>query len=104
MSGITVSISTPGPGLGRIIARNLQALSGGVVDEKRKDDLEEQVRFRSDRMFKHNNKWFFYTREGTIEGPFEDQLEARHQLKIYIEMMAAHLAGELSLEPLEPKD
>jgi len=68
----------------------------------RKDDLETQVRFRSDRMFKHSNKWYFCTREGTIQGPFEDQFEANYQLKIYIDIRASDLAGELSLEPLEP--
>ena len=72
------------------------------MEAKRKGDLKTRTRFVSDRMFKHGDKWFFYTREGTVQGPFEDQLEARHQLNIYIEMMASRLAGELSLEPLEP--
>ncbi len=71
------------------------------MKEKRKDDLKAQIRVRSDRMFKHNNKWFFCTREGTIQGPFEDQFEANYELKIYLDSRASDLAGELSLEPLE---
>ena len=66
------------------------------MEAKREDDLETQARFRSDRTFKDGGKWFFYTREGTIEGPFDDRLEASRQAKIYIERMASHLAGELS--------
>ncbi|MCZ6831267.1 MAG: DUF6316 family protein [Gammaproteobacteria bacterium] len=71
------------------------------METKRTDDPKMQTRFRSDRVFGHDGKWFFYTREGTIEGPFEDHLEASWQVEIYIKMTASHLAGELSLEPLE---
>jgi hypothetical protein len=83
-----------------IFARNLQALSGDIVDKKRKDDLEKQAHFRTDRMMNHNGKWFFCTREGTFQGPFEDQLKASYQLKSYIKASASGLAGELSLVPL----
>ncbi len=72
------------------------------MGEKRKDDLHTQARFRSDRTIEHNGKWFFCTREGTIQGPFEDQVDAKLQLGIYIEIMASKINGELSLEPLEP--
>ena len=72
------------------------------MDEKHEDDLETQARFSSDRMFMHNGEWFFCTREETIQGPFEDQNQAYYQLNIYIDIMASALAGELSLEPLEP--
>ena len=78
------------------------ALAGGGMNAKRKDDLETQARYRTERTIKHNGKWFFCTREGTIQGPFLDQFEANYQLKIYIDSRASELAGELSLEPLEP--
>ncbi len=71
------------------------------MEAKRDDDLEIQARFRTDRMIKHDGKWYFCTREGTIQGPFEDQFEANYQLKIYIDSRASDLAGELSLEPFE---
>ena len=74
------------------------------MEVKRRVDLEIRTRFRFDRIFEHRDKWFFHTREGTIEGPFEDQLEASYQVIIYREKMTlgqqrAH--GELTLEPLE---
>ena len=100
--GVRISIAAPSPGLGIIIAKNLQALSGGVTEAKRKEDLEKQARFRTDRIIQHDGEWFFCTREGTIQGPFVDQFEADYQLKTYIDIMASGLAGELSLEPLEP--
>ena len=71
------------------------------MEAKREDDLEMKVRFRTDRMINHNGKWYFCTREGTVQGPFEDKFEANYELKIYLDAMAAGLAGELSLEPLE---
>ena len=72
------------------------------MEAKRKNDLEKQARFRTERIIQHDGKWFFCTREGTIQGPFVDHLEANYQLKRYIEVMASGLAGELSLEPFEP--
>ena len=74
------------------------------MEAKRRDDLEIKTRFRSDRINEHRGKWFFHTREGAIEGPFEDHFEASHQVRIYIEKMTLGLQsadGELSLEPLE---
>ena len=69
------------------------------MESKRKGDLKTRTRFGSDRLVEHSNKWFFYTREGTIEGPFEEQWQASSQVKIYIEMIASHLARKLSLQP-----
>ena len=98
MNRVTISISA----LSIIATRNVQALLGGVVEEKRKDDIEKQARFRTDRMIEHNGEWFFCAREGTIQGPFVDQWEASYQLKMYIDAAASNLAGEFSLAPLEP--
>ena len=69
---------------------------------KRRDDPNLQSHFRSDRVFENDGKWFFDTRENTVEGPFEDQLEATRQGMKYIERMTPGLqltAEELSLEP-----
>ena len=68
---------------------------------KRKEDLKTRVRFGFDRIFKDSGKWFFTTREGTLQGPFEDQFEANDELKMYLYAMATGLAGEISPDPLE---
>ncbi len=71
------------------------------MEAKRDDDLEIQARFRTDRMIKHDGKWYFCTREGTLQGPFQDQFEANDELKMYLNAMASDLIGELSPEMLE---
>ncbi len=68
---------------------------------KRKGDFRMEARFRSERMYKYNNKWFFCTREGALQGPFQDQFEANYELKMYLDAMASDLVGELSPEMLE---
>ena len=74
------------------------------MTEKRKNDLVAKTRFRSGRFFKNNGKWFFNTREGTIEGPFEELTEAESKLKEYIKIMNSGFMprhSKLELEPLE---
>jgi len=71
---------------------------------KRKDDQSTQSHFRTNRVYKEGDKWFFHTREGTIEGPFHNELEARTQIDTYIKLTILVLLDdldELSLEPLE---
>ena len=68
----------------------------------RKGDAATLARFRSERIMEHNGEWFFCTREGTIQGPFIDEWEAKYQLKRYIDIMVSGLAGEISIAPLEP--
>ncbi len=67
---------------------------------KRKGDLKTRARFGFDRIFEDSGKWFFTTREGTLQGPFEDQFEANDELKMYLDAMASDLVGELSPEML----
>ncbi|MCL6415387.1 DUF6316 family protein [Aestuariirhabdus sp. Z084] len=40
--------------------------------------------FRSDRFLCMNGDWFFMTREGSQEGPYDSQLQAERDLCIYI--------------------
>ena len=54
---------------------------------KRKDDPRTQPHIRTDRMVEESGLWFFYTREGTIEGPFGDRIEAEIQLEHYIKVL-----------------
>jgi hypothetical protein len=75
--------------------------------EKRKTDLVAKIRFRSSRFFKHNGKWFFNTREGTMEGPFEKLPEAENKLEEYIKIMNSGFMprySKLELEPLATEE
>lgn len=42
--------------------------------------------FRTERITQDGGKWFFTTREGTIEGPFECRMSAVNQLEMYVRL------------------
>ena len=44
--------------------------------------------FRSERMRRRNAGWYFYTREGSEEGPFAGADEAKAQLERYVSSVA----------------
>ncbi len=44
----------------------------------------EKTWFRADRFFHINDKWFFFTRENTQEGPFFSKREAEMELMLYL--------------------
>jgi hypothetical protein len=49
-------------------------------------------------------KWYFNTREGTLEGPFEERTEAKDRLKEYVRIMNSGFMprdSKLELEVLE---
>lgn len=53
---------------------------------------------------KAGGKWYFATREGTMEGPFEMRREAEYKLDSYIKvMLSGFVSGGsgLSIHPLE---
>lgn len=50
-----------------------------------------QACFRTSRMFREENYWFFKTREGKTVGPFQDELDASTQLEIYIRLVNSGL-------------
>ena len=69
------------------------------VTEKRKTDCKTQTRFRSARFFKDGGKWYFTTREGTMEGPFGELADAEKRLKEYVKIMnSGFLPGDSKLE------
>lgn len=73
------------------------------MNDYRESDLEPYTRFGTDRFFKDGDKWFFLTREGTMEGPFELRREAENRLEDYIKVMASGLISpdcKLSLQPV----
>lgn len=72
------------------------------MSERRKgESLQTRSRFRSDRMFQEGNKWYFQTREGTMEGPYRDRMEAARMLDAYMDVMqSCFTPGQgLSLQP-----
>lgn len=72
--------------------------------ENRKGDLAPYTKFRSSRFCKDGGSWYFLTREGTVEGPFEFKLEAENRLENYIKVMISGTLPEdsrLSIMPLD---
>jgi hypothetical protein len=70
--------------------------------DKRSEDKITHARFRSDRMFQDGNRWFFFTRECTVEGPFSSRIQTINQLDLYIKAMHSGLLKpekNLSLKP-----
>ena len=50
----------------------------------RKGESEPLPRFRESRFFHSLDKWYFITREGTVEGPFAHRVEAEQTLETYL--------------------
>ncbi len=75
----------------------------------RRGDAKPYSAFRADRFFKDGGKWYFCTREGTLEGPYELRSEAECKLDEYIRILNSGflpLECELasaSLVPLESR-
>jgi hypothetical protein len=46
---------------------------------------EDQIHpFRSERIYRENDAWYFDTREGTAPGPFRDQKMAKQALAVFL--------------------
>ena len=74
------------------------------MEMMRKSDPEPYTKFRPNRFFKDDGKWYFHTREAIPEGPFEYRDEAQQQLQDYIRIANSGFYAEssgLSLEPIE---
>ena len=75
-----------------------------AMKDARSTDKTAYAKFRPGRFFKDGGKWFFHTREGTFEGPFEMRAEAESRMEEYIRIAQSgymNLRRHLSLEPLE---
>lgn len=55
-----------------------------MADDKRAGDPGGKKFFRSGRFSVSNGKYFFSTREGTLEGPFDSKEEAERELALWI--------------------
>ena len=59
---------------------------------KRADDPDtNRSWFRSDRLVEEAGQWYFLTREGTVEGPYDSKVEAMEKINLYARVMEAHL-------------
>ena len=54
------------------------------MTDVRKGEAEPLPRFRKSRFFNSLDQWYFITREGTVEGPFEHQVDAHNMLEMYL--------------------
>ena len=80
---------------------SLTHVVGSVASRRKEDGQKYRNWFRSDRMSENGGKWFFCTREGTIEGPFDSQMDARSGLDVYINTVNLGLSppiNDLTLE------
>jgi hypothetical protein len=61
--------------------------------DKREDDLKLYTKFRASRFFKESCEWYFLTREGGQEGPFERKVDAKNSLEDYIKIWSGKPAS-----------
>ncbi|UCJ15206.1 DUF6316 family protein [Pseudomonas sp. MM211] len=59
---------------------------------QRAEDTVQTTHFRSDRVSTINGRFFFTTREGTLEGPYFSRDEAERNIPRYIDRMLQALA------------
>jgi len=74
--------------------------------DQRRTDCESSFQFRTSRFFRDGGKWFFYTREGTAEGPFGFRHEAEERLEVYKKVMSSGFMppdSKLAMQPLVAK-
>ena len=67
-----------------------------AAPERRIDDkpeIPDWQQYRSDRVFAARGKWYFHTREKTVEGPFENRLAAEYRIDVYIQIMKSAYLG-----------
>jgi len=75
--------------------------------DQRRTDTRVQTQFRTNRFIQNGGKWFFFTREGTMEGPFAFRHEAEERLEVYKKVMSSGFMprdSKLALYPLEMPD
>lgn len=71
-----------------------------ALQGRRKEDLPTtRIWSRSERLFEEAGSWHFYTREGTVEGPFSSKFGALDRLDTYIRMMQAGISVDTDRGP-----
>lgn len=74
-----------------------------MMADIRRTDSEARKWFRSSRFFKEGASWFFYTREGTMEGPFDTLSTAETRLEEYVKIMRSGFMPNDSKLRVEPQ-
>lgn len=71
--------------------------------DHRKSDIDKGRRwFRTpSRIFVENGLWYFATREGTIEGPYIDEVQAKLALDMYVKLMSSRFVPSTELSLVE---
>lgn len=72
--------------------------------DQRRTDSEACTQFRTSRLVQNGGQWFFFTREGTMEGPFGFQHEAEERLEIYKRVMSSGFMPPDSTLAIQPLD
>ena len=62
-----------------------------MARKRKSDPPGARTRYRTNRFVEEGNQWFFCTREGTIEGPFEDEFGASEGLQVYLQVLNLNL-------------
>ena len=62
-----------------------------MARKRKSDPPGARTRYRTNRFVQEGKEWFFFTREGTIEGPFKDELNASEGLQVYLQVLNMNL-------------
>jgi hypothetical protein len=57
-----------------------------MADRRKSDHPDHHSWYRSERVINDSGKWYFLTREGSLEGPFECERDATEQLEVYVSL------------------
>ena len=66
------------------------------MTRRKTDSPQSGSTLRTERMFESGGRWYFYTREGSMEGPFETMLDAKDRLNVYLEILGLELLTDPS--------
>ncbi len=64
------------------------------MTRRKTDSLQSGSKFRTERMVENGGRWYFYTREGSMEGPFETRMDAQERLHVYLEILNLKLLSD----------
>jgi hypothetical protein len=62
-----------------------------MAKKRKSDPPGARTRYRTNRFVREGKNWFFFTREGTIEGPFDDEFKASEGLQVYLQVLNMNL-------------